>query len=71
MLPQSDTDKLESLIDSHGLAAVLDAMAQIAFEKAEHIVSNYADTATARQWDKANAALRKAESKARELGLAL
>lgn len=69
MLTQTECDKLESLIDSHGLAAVLDAMAQIAFEKAEHIVSSYADATTARHWDKANAALRKAETKARELGV--
>ena len=43
-------DVLEALIDLHGLPAVLNAIAQICSDKAEHIAVNWQDTATAKVW---------------------
>jgi hypothetical protein len=41
---------LESLIDSTSLREVLDAIADICAEKADHIRCNWQDEATARPW---------------------
>jgi hypothetical protein len=53
-------DKLE---DAVGLSALLDAVAQIAFEKAEHIATNWQDASLAKQWEKAGGMIAKAASK--------
>lgn len=47
-------DQLESLIDKHGLSQVLTAIEDICNGKAEHIESNWQDSATARAWSKAS-----------------
>ena len=43
-------DVLEALIDRHGLPAVLNAIAQICSDKAEHIAVNWQDATTAKVW---------------------
>lgn len=43
---------LELLIDRVGLAAVVQTLAEICFEKADHIRTDWQDGATARPWDK-------------------
>lgn len=42
---------LEILIDQHSLAGVLDAVAVICREKADHIRTEWQDPNTAREWD--------------------
>jgi hypothetical protein len=42
---------LESLVDSHGLCAVLECLADICKEKAEHLRTNWQDAGQARLWD--------------------
>lgn len=42
---------LEGLIDAHGLAEVLIALAVICGDKAAHIRASYSDHRTARLWD--------------------
>jgi hypothetical protein len=45
---------IEQLIDENGgLAAILDAIAAVAFEKAEHLRSNWQDNNTAKVWEAA------------------
>jgi hypothetical protein len=66
-LTQVDRDTLESMIDRHSLAAVLDALTVICHEKAEHLMSAWQDNNAARSWTEsagridtvANAAYRK------------
>ncbi len=41
---------LESLVDRHGLQAVIRELADIAYLKGEHIEANWQDTKTARPW---------------------
>jgi hypothetical protein len=44
---------LEDLIDSHQLDAVLDMIATICIEKADHLTSNWQDSGAAKCWTKA------------------
>lgn len=55
MVPLSITDKteLEFIVDRCSLARVLEALAEICSEKADHIRTNWQDHATARPWDAA------------------
>jgi hypothetical protein len=46
-------DELEELVDTNSLAEVLDALAQVCYEKAEHLRGNWQDRDTAAHWDKA------------------
>lgn len=48
---------LESLVDSCGLGAVLEALSAICGEKAEHIDQAYGDGALARHWRTAEGAV--------------
>ena len=43
--------ELENLTDQYGLAAMLDALATIASEKADHIRVNWQDNVTAGYWN--------------------
>lgn len=43
-------DELEAMIDLNGLDAVLESLACICHEKAEHISSNYQDRSLATAW---------------------
>lgn len=51
-MKQETKDQLEIIIDSNGLNAVIDALAAIACEKADHIRSNYQDEHLAKSWEK-------------------
>jgi len=50
MLTQAQRDELEMLIDATGLSQVLDAIAQICEEKADHVQASYGDRTTAGSW---------------------
>ncbi len=54
---------LETLIDNHGLSYVLSTMAQICYEKADHVSSNWQDKELGKEWDKAGNRIDTAESK--------
>lgn len=45
-------DQIESFIDSFGLSAVLEMIAQICYEKGDHLRSNWQDERTAKVWDR-------------------
>lgn len=47
-----DTQDLERLVDTHGLAAVLDALRAIAHGKAEHVRANWQSPALALAWER-------------------
>jgi hypothetical protein len=42
-------EMLERLVDENGLTAVLDALATVCYEKADHVQSNWQDSAL-RRW---------------------
>lgn len=42
---------LEALIDRHGLTHVVNTLAVICTEKAEHLRHNWQDSTTAKAWD--------------------
>lgn len=46
-------EHLEMLIDRHSLNFILNSIAQISFEKSDHVQSTWQDKALASQWDKA------------------
>lgn len=48
---------LESLIDSNGLASVVEALAEICYGKAAHLEENWQDKATAKDWERAGGQL--------------
>ena len=62
-IPRDLQFALESAIDSHGLANVVDALACICREKADHIRASYQDEALARRWDRCMSLLTLAETK--------
>jgi len=45
-------NQLEALIDTHGLATVLGAIAGVCWEKGDHLRSNWQDPRAARVWDR-------------------
>jgi hypothetical protein len=53
MKPLTETVKieLENMVDAYGLAAMLETLAEIAGEKAEHIRVNWQDEKTAKLWE--------------------
>jgi hypothetical protein len=52
-LNPTDTQLLERLVDTDGVAHVLSALAIVCHEKADHVRASYADERTARLWEKA------------------
>lgn len=44
--------QLEILIDEVGLTSVLEMISGICYDKAEHLRSNWQDSAAAKQWEK-------------------
>jgi hypothetical protein len=46
----TDRDTIEAFIDRHGLPAVLDMIAAICGDKAEHVAVNWQDSVTAKTW---------------------
>lgn len=43
-------DQLETLIDSHSLPNVLEALSQVCLGKASHLEENWQDSITAKSW---------------------
>ena len=56
------TNKLETLVDKEGLNNVLESLAIVCFEKAEHIQSNYGN-GDAKLWEKAGDIIYRAADK--------
>jgi len=50
---QEQHDMLEGLIDSCGLASILEAISAICDEKAEYVRANWQDEKAAKAWDTA------------------
>ncbi len=50
---ESLTDRLESMIDRHGLTHVLIGLGLVCHEKAEHLRANWQDRESAKQWYRA------------------
>lgn len=48
----NDKDKLEQLIDRYGVHEILVAMSVIAYEKAEHMATNWQDRNGEKLWNK-------------------
>jgi hypothetical protein len=69
MMSDTLANTLETLIDKHGLAAVLSAMSEVCAEKAEHIRSNWQDRATAKPWDEVSNTFDDLQGRAMRLGL--
>jgi hypothetical protein len=53
MLNTKVEDQIERIIDQASLRQVLEAVAYVCWEKAEHIRSNWQDEHLARDWDAA------------------
>jgi hypothetical protein len=53
-LNRATKDELEAMIDSNSLDAILEAVSVICAEKAEHLLTNWQDKVTARDWAKAS-----------------
>lgn len=49
---QDMQDKIETMIDSHGLGNVLYALATVLEAKADHVLENWQDKATAKAWER-------------------
>ena len=45
--------EIEALIDSHGLTAIVDAVARVCVAKAEHVETNWQDDRLAEYWRRA------------------
>jgi hypothetical protein len=49
-MPNDIKDQIEKMIDERGLPAIINILADICFEKAEHVETNYNDKVTAKAW---------------------
>jgi hypothetical protein len=58
--PTTASETLESILDQYTMTTVIDFLACIASEKAEHVRSNWQDEPLARQWDRLSKTLEKA-----------
>ena len=45
-----DATELETMVDNYGLSGVLEALAYICQEKADHLSTNWQDARTAKVW---------------------
>jgi hypothetical protein len=52
VLTEVEARQLEQMIDEHGMREVCEAIARIAWGKAEHIESNWQDKELAKVWEK-------------------
>lgn len=68
-VPRDEEDELEAMIDSHGLAAILESLEEICNGKADHLSTNWQDERAARVWIRARDAMLHATDKIRELGV--
>ena len=61
--PNEISEKIESLIDKHSANYVLNCIAQIAFEKSDHVQDTWQDSYLANDWAKLGRALDKLADK--------
>ena len=61
-------ETLEELIDKHGLTHVVNTLAVVCLEKAEHLRANWQDSTTARVWETDGKTLTKAAHSIRSDG---
>ena len=50
-MPGEVLETLEKLVDAYGLHGVLGVLCDVCYDKANHIASNWQDTALANMWD--------------------
>jgi len=62
-MTRQEKELLESLIDRYNMAEVLNALSEIAYEKADHVRTNWNDEPLARAWEASALAIDKAEIK--------
>lgn len=60
---QLDIESLEAMVDRHGLAPVVELLAEICFAKAEHTAVTWQDTTTAKVWERDGSTLQNAATK--------
>ncbi|MBE7465624.1 MAG: hypothetical protein HS116_19290 [Planctomycetes bacterium] len=60
---KNEAEHLEALVDRHGLETVLNLLAEICREKAEHLRCHWQDHTTARVWDRAASRIEAAVAK--------
>lgn len=63
-LSSADADRIEALIDRHGVRALLETVADICRLKGHHIREAWQDDALANRWIRAAEAIERAESSA-------
>ena len=63
------TEALENLVDKTSLEDVVDSLAELCLEKAEHLESNWQDTKSASSWLKCAKILEKAIKDISNIGL--
>lgn len=63
MLNQAEIMDLENLLDHYSLSDILESLAQIANEKADHLRTNWQDENTAKIWERDANKLSKLASK--------
>lgn len=51
-ISREDLEQLEGMVDRYRLRGVVEALAHIAAEKADHLRTNWQDEAAASLWDK-------------------
>lgn len=56
-LPEITKIELENMIDAYGLVGVLETIAEIAGEKADHIRVNWQDASSAQHWERVTSKL--------------
>jgi hypothetical protein len=66
---EMDMDNLESHVDVHGTAGVIDCLATICAEKEEHVLCNWQDSVLAREWARAYTILNRAAIALRKLNI--
>jgi hypothetical protein len=62
-------NSIEALVDSHDLHTVMEALATVLDDKAEHLAGNWQDHAAARCWSRAARILDTAAFRVRKLKL--
>ena len=67
MTDTTDDMRLELLADQIGLANLLDQLADICAEKAEHVANNWQDATLAAEWRRAGAVLATASTAVAEI----
>lgn len=68
-MTQQQKDALEQIIDGSTIHQVIEALAEICHEKADHIRHTWQDRVTAAPWDRAGNALSQAAKKTATIGV--